>query len=211
MVLFAIQIETCTPEQRIGATAEPRHQLGRTSGQQWQNGFPDNVAAMLKVIDEIGGPKHENHFAVGWAWALDTPFQWTKQVASHFGGTRCGVLMSWPARIKAKREVRSQWHHFIDIAPTIYEAAGIDMPEMVNGIKQVPLAGVSMAYTFDNAAAPGRRTTQYFEIFGNRAIYQNGQRHRGHDPRGRRPHRHRHMTTHVPPPTTIAVRPLARR
>jgi arylsulfatase len=147
---------------------------GTINNMATQNGFPDDVQAMLKVIDEIGGPKHENHFAVGWAWAVDAPFQWTKQVASHFGGTRSGFIVSWPARIKAKREVRSQWHHVIDVAPTIYEAIGIDMPETVNGIKQVPLAGVSMAYTFDDAKAPSRRTTQYFEILGNRAIYHDG-------------------------------------
>jgi arylsulfatase A-like enzyme len=147
---------------------------GTLNNMATQNGFPDDVATMLKSIDEIGGPKHENHFSVGWAWALDTPFQWTKQIASHFGGTRSGFLISWPARIKAKRELRSQWHHVIDVAPTIYEAVGIEMPDSVNGIKQVPLAGVSMAYTFDDAKAPSRRTTQYFEIMGNRAIYQNG-------------------------------------
>lgn len=147
---------------------------GTINNMATQNGFPDDVAAMLKVIDEIGGPKHENHFSVGWAWALDTPFQWTKQVASHFGGTRSGFVVSWPARIKAKRELRSQWHHVIDVAPTIYEAIGIEMPAVVNGIKQVPLAGVSMAYSFDNKDASSRRTTQYFEILGNRGIYHDG-------------------------------------
>ena len=147
---------------------------GTLNNMATQNGFPDDVAAMLKSIDEIGGPKHENHFSVGWAWALDTPFQWTKQVASHFGGTRTGFMVTWPTRIKAKREVRSQWHHVIDVAPTIYEAIGIDMPDTVNGIKQVPLAGVSMIYTFDDATAPSRHTTQYFEIMGNRAIYHDG-------------------------------------
>ncbi len=147
---------------------------GTLNNMATQNGFPDDVPTMLKVIDEIGGPKHENHFSVGWAWAFDTPFQWTKQVASHFGGTRSGFVVSWPARIKAKREVRSQWHHVIDVAPTIYEAIGIEMPDTVNGIKQVPLAGISMAYTFDDADALTRHTTQYFEIFGNRAIYHEG-------------------------------------
>jgi arylsulfatase len=147
---------------------------GTINNMATQNGFPDDVPAMLKVLDEIGGPKHENHMSVGWAWALDTPFQWTKQVASHFGGTRTGFLVNWPFRIKAKRELRTQWHHVIDVAPTIYEAVGIEMPDTVNGIKQAPLAGVSMAYTFDDDKAPSRRTTQYFEIFGNRAIYHDG-------------------------------------
>ncbi len=139
-----------------------------------QNGFPDNVDEMLKHIDEIGSPKHENHFSVCWAWAIDCPFQWTKQVASHFGGTRSGFIISWPARIKTGGEVRPQWHHFIDVAPTIYEATGISMPDTVNGIKQVPLAGTSMVYTFDSASAPTKHTTQYFEIMGNRAIYHDG-------------------------------------
>ncbi|WP_198651592.1 sulfatase-like hydrolase/transferase [Dyella sp. C11] len=139
-----------------------------------QNGFPDNVASMLKVIDEIGGPKHENHFSVGWAWAVDTPFQWTKQVASHFGGTRSGFLISWPEKIAAHGEVRSQWHHMVDVAPTVYEAVGIPAPAYVNGIKQQPLSGVSMLYTFNDKNAPSRHHTQYFEIMGNRAIYHDG-------------------------------------
>ena len=128
---------------------------------------------MLKSIDEIGGQSTKTiSRLVG--RALDTPFQWTKQVASHFGGTRTGFMVTWPTRIKAKREVRSQWHHVIDVAPTIYEAIGIDMPDTVNGIKQVPLVGVSMIYTFDDATAPSRHTTQYFEIMGNCVIYHDG-------------------------------------
>jgi arylsulfatase A-like enzyme len=138
-----------------------------------QNGFPDDVATMLSHIDELGGPRHENHFSVGWAWSIDCPFQWTKQVASHFGGTRTGLIMHWPAKIAAGG-VRSQFHHVIDIAPTIYEAVGITMPDSINGVAQVPLAGVSMAYTYGDAAAARRHTTQYFEIMGNRAIYHNG-------------------------------------
>lgn len=138
------------------------------------NGIPDTLPEMVKHIDELGSPKYENHYSVGWAWAVDTPFQWTKQVASHFGGTRSGFTVAWPARIKAHGEVRTQWHHFIDVAPTIYEAAGITMPQNVNGQKQVPLAGVSMVYTFDSPGAPGRHRTQYFEIYGNRAIYHDG-------------------------------------
>jgi arylsulfatase A-like enzyme len=138
-----------------------------------QNGFPDDVATMLSHIDELGGPEHENHFSVGWAWSVDCPFQWTKQVASHFGGTRTGLIIHWPAKITAAG-VRSQFHHVIDIAPTIYEAVGITMPDSVNGVSQVPLAGVSMAYTYSDPAAAGRHTTQYFEIMGNRAIYHDG-------------------------------------
>ncbi|MFK3820758.1 arylsulfatase [Pseudomonas yamanorum] len=147
---------------------------GTVNNMATQNGIPDDVPNMLKVIDELGSPKHENHFSVGWAWAVDTPFQWTKQVASHFGGTRSGFTVSWPARIKAHGEVRNQWHHVIDVAPTIYEAAGIKMPETFNGQKQVPLPGVSMLYSFNDAKAPTRHTTQYFEIMGNRAIYHDG-------------------------------------
>jgi hypothetical protein len=147
---------------------------GTINNMATQNGFPDDVPTMLKAIDQLGSPLYENHFSVGWAWALDTPFQWTKQVASHFGGTRSGFTISWPARIKDDGQVRGQWHHFIDIAPTVYEAAGIEMPEYVNGQKQVPLAGVSMVYTFNDAKAESSHHTQYFEIFGNRAIYHDG-------------------------------------
>lgn len=138
------------------------------------NGLPDSLPEMLKHIDDLGSPKFENHYSVGWAWAVDTPFQWTKQVASHFGGTRSGFTVAWPARIKAHGEVRTQFSHFVDVAPTIYEASGITMPQYVNGLKQVPLAGVSLVYTFDNPTAPSRHRTQYFEIYGNRAIYQDG-------------------------------------
>ena len=111
-----------------------------------------------------------------WAWAFDTPFKWTKQIASHFGGTRQGLAISWPGHITDVGGIRTQFHHFIDIAPTILEAAGIPAPVMVNGIAQKPIEGVSMAYTFDkaNANAPSRRTTQYFEMMGNRAIYHDG-------------------------------------
>ena len=114
--------------------------------------------------------------AVQWAWAFDTPFKWTKQVASHFGGTRQGLAISWPGHIKDEGGIRTQFHHIIDIVPTILEAAGINPPEVVNGIPQKPIEGVSMAYTFDkaNADAPSTRTTQYFEMAGNRGIYQDG-------------------------------------
>ena len=114
--------------------------------------------------------------AVAWSWAFDTPFKWTKQVASHFGGTRQGLAISWPGHIKDAGGIRTQFHHIIDIVPTILEATGIKAPEMVDGIKQKPIEGVSMAYTFDkaNANAPSTRKTQYFEMVGNRGIYHDG-------------------------------------
>ena len=111
---------------------------------------------------------------VGWAHAMDTPFQWTKQVASHFGGTRNGMVISWPARIKDKGGIRTQFHHVIDIAPTILEAAGVQAPAVLNGVPQKPIEGVSMVYTFDDAKAPSTHRTQYFEMLGNRAIYNDG-------------------------------------
>ena len=116
------------------------------------------------------------HFAAGWAWAMDTPFKWMKQVASHFGGTAQGVAMSWPGHVNDVGGIRRQFHHVIDIVPTILEAAGIPAPDTINGIKQLPIEGVSMAYTWDkaNATAPSRHTTQYFEMLGNRAIYHDG-------------------------------------
>ena len=115
-----------------------------------------------------------NHFNVGWAWALDSPFQWMKQVASHFGGTRNGMAVSWPRRITDGGGLRSQFHHVIDLAPTILEAAGVEPPEVVNGIPQWPIEGTSMAYTFDTPEAASRRQTQYFEMLGNRGIYHDG-------------------------------------
>ena len=114
------------------------------------------------------------HYAAGWAVAGDTPFTWTKQVAGSYGGTRNGMVVHWPKGIKAKGEVRSQWHHVIDIAPTILEAAGLPEPKVVNGTPQTPIEGVSMVYTFDDAKAKDRHKTQYFEIFGNRGIYHDG-------------------------------------
>jgi len=137
-------------------------------------GLPDDVPSMLKGIDEIGGAQFENHYPVGWCWAGSSPFHWMKQVASHFGGTRNGMVMSWPKRIADRGGLRSQFHHVIDIAPTILEVAGIPEPREVNGVAQKPIEGVSMAYTFDNKGAPGRRVTQYFEMFGNRALYHDG-------------------------------------
>ena len=130
----------------------------------------------MKFYDAWGSDKTTPHMSVAWSWAFDTPFKWTKQVASHFGGTRQGMAMSWPGHIKDAGGIRTQFHHVIDIVPTILEATGIQAPVMVNGIAQKPIEGVSMAYTFDkaNANAPSTRDTQYFEMFGNRAIYHDG-------------------------------------
>ena len=139
------------------------------------NGIVSDVSSQLKHIDEWGGPMTFPHFAVGWAHAGDTPFQWTKQVASHFGGTRNPLVIRWPKRIpNAHGEVRSQFSHVIDVAPTVLEAAGLPEPLVVDGTKQRPMDGVSMVYTFDDPKAKERHTTQYFEMFGNRAIYQDG-------------------------------------
>ena len=138
------------------------------------HGFLDDVPTMLKHIDEIGGPEHDNHYPVAWAWAGSSPLQWVKQVASHFGGTRNPLVISWPGHIKNPGTVRSQFHHVVDIVPTILEVAGIPEPREVHGVQQRPIEGVSMAYTWDGTSAPGRRTTQYFEMFGNRAVYHEG-------------------------------------
>jgi len=138
------------------------------------NAVPEKVADMLKFMDKWGGPETYPHYASGWAIAMDSPFTWTKQVASDFGGTRNGLVVYWPKGIKAKNEMRSQFSHVIDVAPTILEAAKLTEPKVVNGTPQVPMEGVSMAYTFDDAKAKDRHTTQYFEIAGNRAIYHDG-------------------------------------
>jgi arylsulfatase len=138
------------------------------------NGQKEQIDYMVKHLDDIGGPRSYNHYPVGWAWAMNTPFQWGKQVASHFGGTRNPLVISWPRRIKDKGGLRTQFHHVIDIAPTILEAAGIREPTEVNGVAQKPIEGVSMVYTFDSPSAEGRHTTQYFEMFGNRAVYRDG-------------------------------------
>jgi arylsulfatase A-like enzyme len=129
---------------------------------------------MVSQIDDFGTPKAYNHYAVGWAHAMDTPYQWTKQIASHWGGTRNGTIVRWPNGIKAKGEVRNQFHHVIDVVPTILEAAGLPQPTFVNGIEQAPIEGVSMTYSFEDAEAPDRHTTQYFEMFVNRGIYHEG-------------------------------------
>jgi arylsulfatase A-like enzyme len=137
-------------------------------------GHLETAESLIPKIDDFGSPIAYNHYAVGWAHAMDTPYQWTKQVASHFGGTRNGTIVHWPKGIKAKGEIRSQFHHVIDVAPTILEVAGLPQPLMVNGVLQRPLEGVSMAYSFNDAAAADRHETQYFEMFGNRGIYHKG-------------------------------------
>ena len=138
------------------------------------NGVNESVQDVLKHYDEFGGPSTYGHYAAGWAVAGDTPFAWTKQVASNYGGTRNGMVVHWPKSVKSKGEVRSQWHHVIDVAPTVLEAAGLPEPKVVDGVPQTPIEGVSMLYTFNDAGAKDRHLTQYFEIIGNRAIYSDG-------------------------------------
>src|SRR6266478_6485953 len=134
----------------------------------------ETVEFMASHIDKFGSPEAYNHYAVGWAHAMDTPYQWTKQVASHWGGTRNGTIVHWPKGIKARGKIRSQFHHVIDVVPTILEAAGLPEPVMVNGVRQMPLQGASMAYSFDDPHAADRHETQYFEMFVNRGIYHKG-------------------------------------
>lgn len=138
------------------------------------NGVASTWQDNLKVIDELGGPRHFNHFPAGWAWAMDTPFQWTKQAASHFGGTRNPMIVCWPARITDKGGLRSQFLHVVDVMPTLLEAAGVQAPDVLNGSPQKPIDGIGLTYTFDDAGAPSRRKEQVFEIVTNRGIYQNG-------------------------------------
>ena len=147
---------------------------GMFSEMTYFNGVHEKVEDMLKIMDKWGGPETYPHMAAGWAVTLDTPYQWTKQVASDPGGTKVGTAVFWPKRIKAKGELRTQFHHVIDVAPTILEAAGLPEPKTVNGIKQRPMDGTSMVYTFDDAGAENHHTIQYFEMFGNRAIYHDG-------------------------------------
>lgn len=156
-----------------GASAEGTIH-GAWSAPSFQNGVPEDPEWLLEHIDDFGTERCENHFNVGWAWALDAPFQWMKQVASHFGGTRNAVAISWPKHIGDAGGLRPQFHHLIDIAPTIYEVVGIDTPSHVNGIEQMELHGTSMVYSFHDAQAPSTHRSQYFEILGNRAIYHDG-------------------------------------
>jgi len=133
-------------------------------------GHLETAESLMPRIDEFGAPTSYNHYAVGWAHAMDTPYQWTKQVASHWGGTRNGAIVHWPKGIKNKGEIRTQFHHVIDVAPTVLELAGVPQPLMVNGVLQRPIEGVSMAYSFNDTTAAERHETQYFEMFGNRGI-----------------------------------------
>ena len=138
------------------------------------NGEFETVDEMMKSYDEWGGPNTYNHFAMGWAWAGNAPYPWLKQIAGHLGGSRTGMAVSWPKNIKAKGELRSQFYHVIDVAPTILEAANIPQPKKVNGFTQKPMDGVSMLASFGSANAPENHITQYFDVFGNRGIYHNG-------------------------------------
>jgi len=156
-----------------GASAEGGF-IGLFNEMSYFNMHPEAVSDILAHYDDLGGPKSYGHYAAGWAVAGDTPFTWTKQIASDYGGTLNAMAVHWPAGIKSKGEVRSQFHHVIDIAPTILEAAGLPEPKRVNGTVQTPIEGVSMLYTFDDAKAPSKHKTQYFEIYGNRSIYHDG-------------------------------------
>jgi arylsulfatase len=158
-----------------GASAEGTLQ-GSFNEMLYMNGAGalETAEFMAARIDEFGGPNAYNHYAVGWAHALDTPYQWTKQVASHWGGTRNGTIVHWPSGFSARGGIRRQFSHVIDVAPTVLEVAGLPEPTHVNGIEQRSMEGTSMAYTFDAEAAPDRHGTQYFEIMGNRGIYHQG-------------------------------------
>jgi arylsulfatase A-like enzyme len=147
---------------------------GMFSEMTYFNGVQEQLADMLKHLDQWGGPETYPHMAAGWAVAFDTPYQWTKQVGSDFGGTKVGMAVRWPKGIKSGGELRTQFSHVIDVAPTILEAARLPEPRVVNGVPQRPMDGVSLVYSFDDAAAKERHTTQYFEMFGNRAIYRDG-------------------------------------
>jgi len=156
-----------------GASAEGGLQ-GLVNEGLWMNGLPENLGRMLAQIDDLGTWKTYNHYPAGWALAMDTPFQWMKQVASHYGGTRNGMVISWPARIQDRGGIRSQWHHVVDVVPTILEAVSLAMPATVNGVAQKPIEGVSMVYSFADAKAPSTHRIQYFEMAGHRAIYRDG-------------------------------------
>ncbi|MFN8624756.1 MAG: arylsulfatase [Candidatus Binatia bacterium] len=157
-----------------GAAAEGSLQGSTNAMAAFANGASESQAWLLQMLDEMGGPNTRENYPIGWAWAMSTPFPWFKQYASHLGGTRNGMVISWPARIESTGGLRSQFHHLIDIMPTILEAAGVPQPAVVNGVRQQPIDGVSLAYTFDTPDAADRHVTQYFEMMGNRAIYDHG-------------------------------------
>jgi arylsulfatase len=156
-----------------GASAEGTPQ-GLLNEMAVFNNIPEDFKQVMAHMNDLGGPMTFNHYPVGWAHAMDTPFQWTKQVASHFGGTRNAMVISWPARIKDKGGIRTQFSSVIDVYPTILEAVGVQSPSMINGVAQKPVEGFSMVYTFDNPNAKPVHRTQYFEMFANRAIYNDG-------------------------------------
>jgi arylsulfatase A-like enzyme len=168
--------------------------VGMYNEMTYFNAVTEKVEDLIPLIDKWGGPETFPHMAAGWAVAFDTPFSWTKQVASDFGGTRNGTVIHWPKGIQEKGGLRSQFAHVIDVAPTILEAAGLPEPKIVDGTPQTPIEGTSMLYAFNDAKAPERHTTQYFEMFGNRAIYHEGWF-------ARTIHRAAWQTTNLPPLT----------
>ena len=156
-----------------GASAEGTIH-GAWSAPSFQNGIPEDPEWLLDHMDDFGTARCENHYNLAWAWALDSPFQWMKQVASHFGGTRNAMAVQWPARIADAGGLRTQFHHVVDVMPTLLAAAGVQIPTTVNGLQQLPVDGVSMLYAMEGADGASTRATQYFEMFGNRAIYHDG-------------------------------------
>jgi arylsulfatase A-like enzyme len=156
-----------------GASAEGGFS-GTTNEFARVNGYEDQAEYVLAVEEKLGGPQVYAHYPAPWAYAMDAPYQWTKQVASHYGGTRNGLIVHWPVGIEAKGDIRHQWHHVIDIVPSVIEAAQLPEPTSVDGVAQKPIEGSSMLYSFDSASAPDRHTTQYFEMLGNRGIYHEG-------------------------------------
>ena len=166
LVMFVEGDNGASPE---GGNEGSLNEIGAMAG-----GVEESIGWKLEMLDELGGPNTHGHFPIGWAWALDTPFQWMKTFASHLGGTRNGMVLSWPARVKDQGALRTQFHHVVDVMPTILEAAGIPLPEEVNGITQQRVDGVSMVYSFDDAKAAEHRHTQYFEMLGSLGIYHNG-------------------------------------